>query len=183
MLRGSISDKSALRKELIARRKEMPRDIRAAADRDIFLKLKPLLDAADGVFTYVSTDIEVSTRGIMEYCFERSIPVFCPVSGDTELLFYRVNGFSELAPGRYGILEPINRDAPARGGAGILCVVPALCADETGLRLGYGKGYYDRFLSGFKGKSVVVCYRSFKMRVPAEPHDKRADMVVFDDIC
>ncbi len=175
-------DKGALRKELIKKRKGMPADIRAAADSDIFKKIKPLADKADDVFCYVSTDIEVSTRGIMEYCFERDIPLFCPVSGDTELSFYRVRGFSELAKGRYGILEPTNRDIPARGGKGTLCVVPALCADETGLRLGYGKGYYDRFLSGFEGTSVIICYRSFKMPVPAEPHDKRADIVIFDDI-
>jgi len=174
--------KGALRKELIARRREMPEGIRAAADSDIFRKIKPLLDKADDVFCYVSTDIEVSTRGIMEYCFRRNIPLFCPVSGDTELFFYRVNGFCGLARGRYGIFEPIYRDVPARGGAGTLCVVPALCADETGLRLGYGKGYYDRFLSGFEGKSVIICYRSFKLRVPAEPHDKRADIVIFDDV-
>ncbi len=160
----------------------MPSELKAAADRDIFEKIIPLLDQVDKVFTYVSTDIEVSTRGILEYCFEHNIPVFCPVSGDTELFFYPINSFRDLAKGRYGILEPINRDIPAQGGASTLCVVPALCADGTGLRLGYGKGYYDRFLSGFKGKSVIICYRCFKMEVPAEAHDKRADITIFDDI-
>ena len=56
--------------------------------------------------------------------------------------------------------------------------VPALCCDRGGLRLGYGRGYYDRFLAGFPGKSVVICYSDFVMKVPAEPHDMRADEII-----
>jgi 5-formyltetrahydrofolate cyclo-ligase len=41
---------------------------------------------------------------------------------------------------------------------GGMCIVPALCYDEYGYRLGYGKGYYDRFLSGYSGITVGICY-------------------------
>lgn len=171
--------KSALRRELIARRRELNRDMKSVWDMDIFEQLKPYLDSAGVVFTYVSAQIEVDTRRLIAYCLEHGIPVAAPVSGDTELAFYRVSRFEDLIPGRFGILEP-KRDQIAVSDTGTLCVVPALCADGEGFRLGYGRGYYDRFLSGFLGTSVILCYKDFKMEVPREPHDKKADFTIFN---
>ena len=158
----------------------MPQDVKSAADEDIFRQLIPLADKASAVFTYASAPIEVDTRRLIAYCLEKGIPVATPVSGDTELTFYFIKSADELSAGRYGIDEPTNRSAPAAADENSLCVVPALCADGTGLRLGYGKGYYDRYLSGFCGRSVIVCYSGFRMEVPTEQHDRRADMTIFD---
>lgn len=171
--------KKALRRELIERRRAMDKTAKSAADEDIFGQLKPLVDKAGAVFTYASTEIEVDTRRLIAYCLEREIPVALPVSGDTELSFHYINNVSELKKGRFGIDEPPT-DRPAFADKRTLCIVPALCADGEGLRLGYGRGYYDRFLNGFEGRSVILCYRSFKMETPAEPHDIKADMTVFD---
>lgn len=171
--------KKALRRELIERRRAMDKLAKAAADEDIFGQLKPLVDKASAVFTYASTEIEVDTRRLIAYCLERKILVALPVSGDTELSFYYINDVSELKKGRFGIDEPPT-DRPALADENTLCIVPALCADGEGLRLGYGRGYYDRFLSGFAGKSVIICYRAFKREVPAEPYDIKANFTVFD---
>ncbi len=171
--------KKALRKELIAQRRAMNASAKAIADSDIFEQLKPLVDAASEVFTYASTEIEVDTRRLIDYCLEKGIPVALPISGDTELSFYYISDISELKSGRFGIDEP-PAVRPASYGKGTLCIVPALCADGTGLRLGYGRGYYDRFLSAFSGRSVVLCYSSFKREVPCEPHDRKADFTIFD---
>ncbi len=171
--------KKALRKELIARRKAMDPQQKREADEDIFEQLKPLADAASRVFTYASTPIEVDTRRIIAYCLERGIPVALPVSGDEELSFYYIDSIGKLSRGRFNIDEP-PLDKPADFDKNTLCIVPALCADGTGARLGYGRGYYDRFLGGFCGKSVVVCYSGFRRDVPSEPHDIKADLTVFD---
>ena len=170
--------KRKLRRELIERRRAMDKTAKEAADKDIFEQLKPLVDNAGAVFTYASTDIEVDTRRLIAYCLERKIPVALPVSGDT-LSFYYINDVSELKKGRFGIDEP-PADRPANADENTLCIVPALCADGEGLRLGYGRGYYDRFLSGFPGKSVIICYSGFKREVPAEPHDFGANLTVFN---
>lgn len=171
--------KSRLRRELIARRKAMNADEKSAADLDIFEQLKPFLNRASSVFTYASTMIEVDTRRIITYCLDRGIPTALPVSGEAELLFYYITGTDELIKGRYDIDEPPQL-RPAAADRHTLCVVPALCADGNGLRLGYGKGYYDRFLSSFCGRSVILCYKNFKREVPAEPHDIRADFTIFN---
>lgn len=172
--------KRALRKQLIARRRAMSAAEKSSADESIFAQVKPFLEKAKAVLTYVSTEIEVDTRRIMEFCFRHDIPVAVPVSGDTELFFYEIRSFSELSEGRFGILEPVSRSEVFTPDSDSLCVVPALCADGNGARLGYGRGYYDRFLGGFKGKSVILCYSDFKMSVPTEPHDTRCDMTIFD---
>lgn len=177
----SVTDeKKSLRRELIQRRKSIPDDVRASADGRVFERLLPLLEGCSSVFTYVSTEIEVDTRQLMRWCFEHGKTVAVPVSGDSELTFYPVRSFDELSVGRFNILEPTCRTSQAVPDKDSLCIVPALCCDRSGLRLGYGRGYYDRFLAGFPGRSVIICYSDFVMKVPAEPHDRRADLVVTD---
>lgn len=171
--------KQKLRKELISFRKSMNPEKKAFADMDIFEQIKPFLDKAGSVFTYASTEIEVDTRRIIEYCLENNIPTALPVSGETELSFYYIKTANELSRGRYNIDEP-PRTFPANADSETLCIVPALCADGKGLRLGYGKGYYDKFLSGFCGTSVILCYKSCKREVPAEPFDIKANFTVFN---
>lgn len=171
--------KSALRRELIAQRKAMDVNVKSVWDLDIFKQIKPYLDSAEAVFTYVSTKIEVDTHKLIAYCLECGIPVATPVSGDTELTFYYISRFEDLIAGRFGILEP-KRDLIAAAGERTLCVVPALCADGEGFRLGYGRGYYDRFLSDFRGTSVILCYESFRRKVPCESHDIKADLTLFN---
>ncbi len=171
--------KKALRKELIMQRRAMNTTEKALADIDIFEQLKPLVEGVSSVFTYASTDIEVDTRRLIDYCLEKGIPVALPVSGDTELSFYCISSTKELKRGRFGIDEP-PADKPALPDEKTLCVVPALCADGSGSRLGYGRGYYDRFLSTFVGMSVILCYNSFRREVPVEQHDKKANLTIFD---
>lgn len=172
--------KKTLRRELTERRRAMDITDKAAVDEDIFRQLIPLIDNASAVFTYASTEIEVDTRRVIEYCLDKNIPVALPISGDTDISFYYIKNISELKKGRFGIDEPPT-EYPALADFKTLCIVPALCADGEGLRLGYGRGYYDRYLSKFTGKSVIICYRSFKREVPAEPHDIKANFTIFDN--
>ncbi len=171
--------KKRLRAELIAQRQAMDKALKERADRDIFEQLLLMVDAAKSVFTYASTPIEVDTRRVIDYCLEKGIPTALPVSGDTELDFYYIENTGELSRGRFGIDEPL-KIRKAAADKNTLCIVPALCADGLGYRLGYGRGYYDRFLSGFEGTSVIICYKDFKRVVPTEFHDKKADYTIFD---
>ncbi len=172
--------KKQLRRELIQRRRELPEEARSQADEHIFNALLPYLERCSGVFTYVSADIEVDTRRLISWCFEHGKPVAVPVSGDSELTFFPITSFNGLAEGRFHIQEPLDRSVSSVPDVDSLCIVPALLCDRSGLRLGYGRGYYDRFLAGFPGKSVIICYSAFVGEVPAEPHDRRADFVITD---
>jgi 5-formyltetrahydrofolate cyclo-ligase len=78
--------------------------------------------------------------------------------GDGKMNFYYINSVNDLKKGAYGIQEPNEKCALFEGRDSALCIVPALSYDKHGHRLGYGGGYYDRFLSKFSGKTVGICY-------------------------
>lgn len=91
-----------------------------------------------------------------------------------------IRDLSCLRQGAYGIPEP-TEDMPVFPVEDIdLILVPGLAFDAAGRRLGRGKGYYDRFLQGFGGKTVGVC-RCLLPQVPVEPHDVIMDAVVTAD--
>ena len=84
-----------------------------------------------------------------------------------------------LVPASFGILEPL-ADAPLLARPDIdLALVPAVCCDRSGFRLGFGGGYYDRWLSGFSGFTVGLCRDCvLQDRVPTEDHDCRVDLLL-----
>ena len=62
-----------------------------------------------------------------------------------------------------------------------LCLIPALCYDWHGYRLGYGKGYYDRFLAGYGGHMIGLCYSEcVRRRLPHGRFDRPAELLVTD---
>lgn len=79
----------------------------------------------------------------------------------------------------FGISEP-GEDCPLLSRGGIdLVLVPAVCYDRRGYRLGFGGGYYDRWLEGFGGFTVGLCRGAvLQDRVPTEAHDARVDLLL-----
>lgn len=102
------------------------------------------------VMVYVSFGIEVDTLNLIEYLKDKNILTYSPkcyVRGRS-MRFFNVNDKDSLVKGAYGILEPL--DVPSNELVDFsksLCIVPALAFDKLGYRLGWGGGYYDRFLS------------------------------------
>lgn len=122
----------------------------------------PEYAAADSLLCYVSTAEEVSTRAILERALKDGLPVAAPVCVGRTMVFRRFRSLGELAPGYMGILTPGEKCAEARAGGRTLCVVPGLAFDREGYRLGYGGGYYDRFLADFPGVTVGLCYEALR---------------------
>ena len=78
---------------------------------------------------------------------------------------------SEFEPGPLGIYQPSGQAQPLLT-TQTLCLVPGLMFDKKGYRVGYGGGYYDRFLSGFPGQTVGLCFReSMTEAIPPDPWD------------
>lgn len=84
-----------------------------------------------------------------------------------------------LVPAAFGILEP-PADAPLLSRPDIdLALVPAVCYDRRGFRLGFGGGYYDRWLAGFSGFTVGLCRDCvLQDQVPVEEHDRRVELLL-----
>jgi 5-formyltetrahydrofolate cyclo-ligase len=92
------------------------------------------------------------------------------------LEFHLVPDGEVLAPGRYGIPEPMAH-WPAVTPA--LLLVPLLAFDPRGHRLGYGGGFYDRTLEALNVPAIGIAYAGQEVAaIPAEPHDRRLDMIL-----
>jgi 5-formyltetrahydrofolate cyclo-ligase len=102
---------------------------------------------ADSVLCYVSTPEEVSTDDLIRLLqtdFKVKTLAVPRVSGD-EMDFYVIHSREDLEPGHFGILEPKAHCEPFRSYRNTICITPGLIFTEDGYRLGYGKGYYDKF--------------------------------------
>jgi len=127
-----------------------------------FLKLNQY-SSANTLLAYVSTDIEVDTHRIINKALEDGKRVAVPycVPNTRIIEFYLINSLDDLSPGTFGVLEPIpNPENKLTDWEKSICVIPGLCFDFYGYRLGFGKGYYDRFLSEYTGIRVGICYSS-----------------------
>ena len=123
-----------------------------------FLSL-PEFKNADTVMLYMSFRSEVETAGIIGAVLasgKRLVLPKCKV-GMNEIIPCIVENLNELKEGSYGILEPDGSKVCDKSEIDIVAV-PALAFDRENFRLGYGGGYYDRFLKNFSGFSVGLCF-------------------------
>lgn len=131
------------------------------------------------VFCYLSTPGEVSTTRIIDTLFELGCTVAVPfLVNRANMLASRITDWNGLAPGRLGILAPTT---PAPVATPIDCVlVPGLAFSLTGARLGFGAGYYDRWLAAHpNAKRIGLCFEyQVDERTPREAHDEPLDYLI-----
>lgn len=154
--------KTQLRREMRSLRTEMSPALRGEKDRLIFQRLirLPQYRQAKTIISYVSTPVEVDTRQLLLRAWADGKAVAVPrcIPGTHRMEMYYIRSMEDLESGAYGILEPKAQCRPCRDWEGSLCVVPAFCNDLSGYRLGYGGGYYDRFLSRYSGFALGINY-------------------------
>lgn len=161
--------KSSLRERSKKFRRELDPSEKAKMDSAILKRLRSLYQYREArtVLCYVSTPIEVDTHGIIRDAWRHGKRVAVPrcVDGTKEMQFYYINSFEDLEKRTFGVLEPIpERCEMATDFSGSVCITPALMYDLKGYRLGYGSGYYDRFLSGYPGYKIGITYKACILR-------------------
>jgi 5-formyltetrahydrofolate cyclo-ligase len=178
--------KKTLRRQQRQIRRALPREQRERASVLIQQKLLPLeiYQRARSIHVYASWQDEVDTHallGVMLHEGRRvALPKIQPQS--RTLAHYFIDDIAALTPGAYGILEP-HEDRGAKPATALevfdLVIVPGLAFDRRGHRLGYGVGYYDRFLLGISAPKVGFAFAAqIVNHVPAAPHDRRVDFIV-----
>lgn len=180
------AEKKSLRAKYKAIRRAILPDEKAALDTAI---CRHLLDSASyhytaRILTYAALADEPETRAFIRAALAEERELYLPKCESGGIMhFYRVRSLDELQSGMYGIAEPCDGAemyAP-REGAVDLCLVPGVCFDEDGYRIGYGKGYYDRFLAHFSGISVGITYERCLIsgKLPREKrYDRHVDVTV-----
>ncbi len=136
--------------------------------------------SCDTVLTYVSNENEVDTIGFINAAFVNKKRVAVPVTNDDySLTFYYINSLEELKRGRFNILEPVNLSKKVTDFDNSICVVPALCCDLKGNRVGYGKGCYDRFLKQYSGEKICLVYdENVLTLVHSDENDVCVDVII-----
>ena len=182
---GDIRElKMRLRQEYRAKRTSLTEEEKRYRDKRIAHTVRSLWQYRDNdlLLTYVSTPIEVDTHAIIKTALEDGKTVAVPrcVPQTRRMEFYRIRSMEELEVGSFGVLEPLpNKENLVEDVSHGLCLVPAFCYDFLGYRLGYGKGYYDRFLSAFGGNMIGICYSDcIRHRLPHGRFDRAVELIV-----
>ncbi|MFH1591377.1 MAG: 5-formyltetrahydrofolate cyclo-ligase [archaeon] len=175
--------KSQLRKDYDQKRLAIDEKSVLQWSKTIIEKLSGLAEyqSANTVLYYVSKRGEVFTHDLIHKAFgKKRVVVPKGIEHPFGLGLNEISSFDQLAPGRFGILEPLGpcRVSPEEID---LVVVPGIAFDECLHRLGHGHGYYDRLLAQIRGKKIGLAF-DFQVleRLPAEEHDVRLDMIITD---
>ncbi len=185
---GQDASKSSVRSLYLTTRGAMPAFHKDEADVAIRTRLEELSLWKDAplVLSYVSYGDEVDTRAIIDDAFAQGKKVAVPLcdTASHSLAFHYIESLDELAPGLRSIPEP-QPDAPIVKLAdmlGSVCLVPGLVFDGIGHRIGYGGGYYDRFLAFYPGDKIALAYtmQLSSNPLPATATDVPVDMIVSD---
>ncbi len=178
-----VFSKRELRERLLGLRRALPGKAEKSHSISQLLIGCEAYRSASRLLLYLSTPQEVATYEILRQAQKDRKEVYAPACSEIEgeMTFYRVRENTSLILGKYGIMEPeplepllCRTELPDT-----LCITPGVAFGKNGVRIGYGKGYYDRFLSRRQVAAIGLCYhRLLFSRLPAEPHDEKVQAVI-----
>lgn len=153
--------KQEFRKTYLSLRNSIPEFQKESYDNALTEKLLSLSEfySAECVLLFASVGSEVNLREFFRECVKQNKKVYFPKCIDGEKMeFLRVFSENDFSVGKYDIPEPKTQEKYIKSRENDLAVIPALAVGRDFSRIGYGKGYYDRFLKNFKGFSVCPVY-------------------------
>ncbi len=142
------------------------------------------------LFCYISFGSELNTTAIIHQALQEDKQVYVPrVEADRRMEFYRLEDINNLQPSNFGVLEPLSEETKRyqvtlhnEASHINLMLLPGLAFDTTGNRIGYGAGYYDRYLTRYPDKhfyKIAACYDFQLMEhIAAEEYDVKADAII-----
>lgn len=177
-------EKKAIRLEAKRRRSFVDRKRK---DKEIASRLFSLKEyqRTDGIFIYMSFRDEVDTKSIIEEAWREGKQVACPLVKGREMAFLEVMTWDDFLPGRMGILEPKQgkKIVTVNNEKGLM-IMPGLAFDRGRRRIGYGGGYYDRYLENRENQFVTVALAYMEQiweRLPSTEQDIRPDMIITEE--
>ncbi|MBE6781168.1 MAG: 5-formyltetrahydrofolate cyclo-ligase [Ruminococcaceae bacterium] len=177
--------KQELRLKCRERRTKMIAEEKAKLDKSIAENVRRLKEyrPAQTILIYMSTPIEVDTKEIIKNAWDDGKKVAIPrcTPGSRDMEFHYIDSFDCVSPGTFSVLEPDPALPVVTDFSGCLMIVPGMQFDMRGFRIGYGKGYYDRYMVRFKGISAGICYSDeLKPFMYHGRYDRQVDIVVTD---
>ena len=174
--------KKTLRKKFISERNNLASDYRNSSTNTIFATLEEqnFFESSEKIFIYVGFGSEITTETFIKKWINKK-QIFVPKIENGKMNLIRLKSWDELAPGHFGVLEPTSSDYYE--GKIDLVVTPSIVFDNNGYRLGYGKGYYDKYFSSREYDiSVGLSYHKLLQdNVPKEDHDIKVDVIITEE--
>lgn len=172
--------KDALRRAMREKRRAITPQFRKTASKKITDTVFELSKLSECVMIYMSSFNEPDTYELLKKLIDLDVRVCVPVSDVNTFTITPslITSVTDIKKGAYGIYEPT--DVAAVNISDIdIAVIPGISFSKSGDRLGFGKGYYDRFLSEFCGTKEGVCY-DFQVldEIPASEHDVKMDIII-----
>lgn len=184
-MKSSAEEKSVLRDRLLKARTSISVDKWAEKSLLAVKRLKGLSEfqTSGTIHCFVSMNQrrEVNTHDLIRDMLLSDKEVIVPVTDfeKVKLTHTKISSFKELNPNKWGVLEPENSDS--FDSKVDLIIVPLLAADISFNRLGYGKGFYDRFLSSNNAVKVGLLFDDFLLdEIPVEDFDEKLDILITD---
>jgi 5-formyltetrahydrofolate cyclo-ligase len=183
-----MTEKEAIRKEVLKKRDSLLLEIKAEKDALISQRLFALPEFAETkvILLYASFRSEADTLKILADSLSIGRRILLPKVDKEKrrLVLYEIEGLQEVFPGFMGIPEPLVTAERMRSvDAADLVIIPGAAFDGKGNRLGYGAGYYD-ILLGERTKSMPLVALAYEEQIvdgiPAEKHDVKMDMIITD---
>ena len=176
--------KKEIRKRVIDARLQLSAAFTGEASAEICSRIMQLPDYknADVILAYYSTRNEVGLSVLLESAINEGKKVYLPkVISKTEMCFYRYESFNDIAPGYFGIMEPVSSEKYDMKEKGLM-IMPGVAFDNEGNRLGYGGGYYDRFLLHLEEGTLATVMAAYSMQrvdsIPTEATDIKPDKII-----
>jgi 5-formyltetrahydrofolate cyclo-ligase len=142
---------------------------------------------SEKIYLYVSYNQEVDTIGIIKHILEDNKRVAVPKVIDNTMEFHEITNLEQLSEGAFGILEPTMNEPVSENpewASSNLMIVPGLAFDKSGSRIGYGGGYYDRYIHKYPdriGLKIAFAY-DFQVfeHIEIESFDEKIDGIITD---
>ncbi|MGL4572166.1 MAG: 5-formyltetrahydrofolate cyclo-ligase [Clostridium sp.] len=178
--------KNELRKEMIKRRNEINNVEKTTMDNKIIETFINTIEykKCKQILIYIGFGSEINTKKLIEYALEDGKEVYVPKVIKEDMVFIRINNLENLVTSNYGILEPIGDKSDFNVDKLGIVIMPGVAFDKHGNRIGYGGGYYDKFLNNnvINGKKIALLY-SFQIidSIPREEHDIKVDSLITEE--
>lgn len=177
-------EKKRLRNKVMERISKLTKEYKIEADRKIYEKIINLKEykEANTIFCFVNTEDEINTRVIIEDALKSGKRVGVPKCiGKGIMEVYEIKGESSLQDGKYGILEPKIGCLLIKPEEIDFAIIPCVSCNREGYRLGYGGGFYDRYLANTKFHTAVICREKILCdHIPNNETDIKIDKVITD---
>ena len=178
-----MESKKDIRNQVLAKRMDLSEVEWASKSANICEKViaHPMFVTAEEIYCYIDFRNEVGTRKIIEKAWSLGKKVAVPKVTGSSMEFYCIQSFDELSPGSWGIPEP-NPETVACG-KNVLVIMPGAVFDANKHRIGYGKGYYDKYLANhFDYQTLALAFELQMLEnIPADEHDICPQFIVTEE--